>query len=183
MMLLPNIKRQNSMDDNLISVAKILNFHGIRGEAKLGFSKGRENQIENLKRVFVFKDNEYKELTVSTVRFHKHFAIVKFKEFKTVNDVEEYKGCDLFLERSKVEESLGNDEYLISDLINMEVYDEDGCIIGKISAIGENQASNLICVLDGNNNEHLVPFVKELVPVVDLKKRRVVINNIEGLIN
>ena len=40
------------MSENLISIAKILNFHGIKGEAKIGFTKGRENQIEALKKVF-----------------------------------------------------------------------------------------------------------------------------------
>lgn len=171
------------MTDSLISIAKILNFHGIRGEAKLGFSKGREKQIENLKRVYVLKDKNYKELNVSSVRFHKHFAIVKFKEFQTVNDVEEYKGCDIFLEKTKVEETLDNDEYLISDLIGLDVFDEDGCCIGKVSAIGENLANNLLSVCDANGKEHLVPFVKELVPVVDLKGNKIVVNNIEGLIN
>lgn len=171
------------MSENLISIAKILNFHGIKGEAKLGFSKGKEKQIEALQRVFVLKNNNYKELNVTSVRFHKHFAIVKFKEFITVNDVEEYKGCDIYLEKEKVEEFLDSDEYLISDLIGMDVYDEDDCLVGKVTAIGENLASNLLSVKDDNGKEHLVPFVKELVPVVDLKGQKIVVNNIEGLIN
>ena len=171
------------MSEELISVAKILNFHGIKGEAKLGFSKGREKQIEALKKVFVKKNNEYKELNVSSVRFHKQFAIVKFKEFLTVNDVEEFKGCDLYLSRTEVEENLDNDEYLISDLIGMDVYDEDGSCIGVVSAVGENLANDLLSVKDANGKEHLVPFVKEIVPVVDLKGRKVVVNNIAGLIS
>lgn len=171
------------MSKDLISIAKVLNFHGIKGEAKLGFSKGREKQIEALKKVYVKKDKIYTELNVVSVRFHKHFAIVKFKEFSTVNEVEEYKGCDIFLDRAEVEKNLDNNEYLISDLIDMDVYDEDGCCIGKISAVGENLANNILSVKDNNGKEHLVPFVKELVPVVDLKGKKVVINNIEGLIN
>lgn len=171
------------MSENLISIAKILNFHGIKGEAKLGFSKGRENQIENLKQVFVKKNDEYKELNVSSVRFHKHFAIVKFKEFITVNDVEEYKGCNLFISKTEIEENLDDDEYLISDLIDMDVYDEDGCCLGKIVEIGENLANDILSVQDNNGKKHLVPFVKAIVPVVDLKGRKVVINNIEGLIS
>ena len=171
------------MSENLISIAKILNFHGIKGEAKIGFTKGRENQIEALKKVFAKKDGKYFELNVSSVRFHKHFAIIKFKEFQTVNDVEEFKGCDLFLSKEEVEENLANDEYLISDLIGMDVYDEDGSCVGTITAIGENLANDLLSVKDGNGKEHLVPFVKEIVPVVDLKGRKVVINNIEGLIS
>lgn len=171
------------MSEDLISIAKILNFHGIKGEAKLGFSKGREKQIEALKKVFAKKNNDYKELNVSSVRFHKHFAIVKFKEFMTVNDVEEYKGCDLYITKTEVEENLDNDEYLISDLIDMDVYDEDGCCLGKIVEIGENLANDILSVQDNNGKKHLVPFVKAIVPVVDLKGRKVVVNNIEGLIS
>lgn len=171
------------MSENLISIAKILNFHGIKGEAKLGFSKGKEKQIASIEKVFILKDKNYKELNVLSVRFHKHFAIVKFAEFKTVNDVEEYKGCDIYLDKEKVEEFLDSDEFLISDLIGMDVFDEDGCLLGNITAIGENLANNLLSVKDNNGREHLVPFVKELVPVVDLNNNRVVINNIEGLIS
>ncbi len=170
------------MSNNLLSIAKILNFHGIKGEAKVGFSKGRESQIESLKKVFVKKDSGYKELTVSSVRFHKQFAIIKFKEFATVNDVEEYKGCDLYLSKEKIEESLDNDEFLIVDLIGMDVFDEDGSCVGKVIQVGDNRASNLLSIQDGNGKTHLVPFVKALVPVVDMVNKKVVINNIEGLI-
>lgn len=171
------------MADNLISIAKILNFHGIKGEAKVGFTKGKENQIQSLKIVFVKKNNSFKKLNVKSVRFHKHFAIIKFKEFLTVNDVEEFKGCDLYLTKEEVEENLAQDEYLINDLINMDVYDEDGCLLGSVAAVGENLANDILSVRDNNGKEHLVPFVKEIVPVVDLINKRIVINNIEGLIN
>ncbi|MCD7879871.1 MAG: ribosome maturation factor RimM [Candidatus Gastranaerophilales bacterium] len=171
------------MCSDLISVAKILNFHGIKGEVKLGFSKGRERQLELLKKVYVKKDNEILTLNVSAVRFHKHFAIVKFKELETVNDAENLKGLDIYIPKTEVEENLDNDEFLISDLIGMDVYDEDGCLIGKIKAVGENAANNILSVEDNNKKEHLVPFVKDIVPVVDLKGNKIVINNIEGLIN
>ncbi len=168
---------------NLISIAKILNFHGIKGEAKLGFTKGKENQIELVKSVYVRKNNEYRKLNVTSVRFHKHFAIVKFKEFSTVNDVEEYKGADIFITKEEVEQYLDTDEYLINDLIGMDVYDEDDCCLGIISAVGENLANDLISVKDKNGKEHLIPFVKEIVPVVDIKNKRIVVNNIAGLID
>ncbi len=171
------------MSENILSIAKILNFHGIKGEAKLGFTKGREKQISLLKKVFVKKDDKYTELNITSVRFHKHFAIVKFKEFSTVNEVEEYKGCDIYLEKEEIEKYLENDEYLISDIVGMEAYDTDDCNLGTIVSIGENLANNILSIRDNNGKEHLVPFVKEIVPVVDLKNKRVVINNIEGLIN
>ena len=171
------------MCDNLISVAKILNFHGIKGDAKIGFTKGKEKQTETLKKVFVLKNEEYKELNVVSVRFHKQFAIIKFKEFSTVNDVEEYKGCDIYIPKEEVEDNLDEDEFLFNDLIGINVYDEDGALIGEVSAVGENPANNILSVIDKNGKEHLVPFVKDIVPVVDIKNKRIVLNNIEGLIN
>ncbi len=171
------------MNTDFISIAKILNFHGIKGEAKVGFSKGREKQIQLLKKVYIKKNNNFQEYNVSSVRFHKQFAIIKFKELLTVNDVEELKGLDIYLPKQEVESNLDNDEYLISDLIGMDVYDEDGCLLGKIVQIGENSANNILAVEDKNGKKHLVPFVKELVPVVDLKSKRIGINNIEGLIS
>ncbi len=171
------------MSKEYISIAKILNFHGIKGEAKLGFSKGGESRIENLKHAFIKQGDDFIELNVISVRFHKHYAIVKFKEFETVNDVEKYKGNDIFLSKEEVEAVLDNNEYLISDLIGMNVYDEDGACLGVINAVGENPANNILSVKDNNGKNHLVPFVKDLVPVVDLKGRKVVINNIEGLIS
>ena len=171
------------MNDELISIAKILNFHGIKGEAKLGFTKGADERIKTLKKVFVKKNSDFIELNVSSVRFHKHFAIVKFKEFSTVNDVEVYKGCDLYITKSEVESNLDNDEYLISDLIGIDVFDEDGACLGTVTSVGENLANDIIEVTDNNEKKHLVPFVKAIVPVVDLRNRRIVVNNIEGLIN
>ena len=89
----------------------------------------------------------------------------------------------MYLSKEKVEETLDNDEYLIVDLIGMDVYDEDGSCVGKIVQVGDNLASNLLSIQDGNGRTHLVPFVKALVPVVDMVNKKVVINNIEGLIS
>ena len=44
--------------DELISIGKILNFHGIKGEVKLGYTKGKETQIQNLKTVYISKDGK-----------------------------------------------------------------------------------------------------------------------------
>ena len=62
---------------DLISIGKILNFHGIKGEVKVGFTRGREDFIQNLKKVFVLISGEQKSLTVESVRFHKQHALIK----------------------------------------------------------------------------------------------------------
>lgn len=168
--------------ENLVSIGKILNFHGIKGEVKVGFTKGREDFLENLKKVFVIISDKQISLTVDTVRFHKQFALIKFNEINSINDAEIYKGADIYVNRSEIVEYLSEDEYLISDLIGIEVFSSDDEKIGMVTEVGNNNAGELLQIKDGSGNFHLVPFVKEIVPVVDLKNGRIVINNIKGLI-
>ena len=184
-MPLRNLKLKSKMknNNNYISIAKILNFHGIKGEVKIGFSKGRENFISSVKVVYLLSDSEYKELHVSSVRFHKQHAIVKFKEFDSINDVAQYKGCDLYVNEDTVKDTLEEDEFLITDLYGLSVYDTDDCEIGIISEVADNPANYILMVKASNDKTYMVPFVKELVPVVDIKNKKVVVNNIEGLID
>lgn len=168
--------------ENLVSIGKILNFHGIKGEVKTGFTKGREDFISKLKTAFVKYSGEVITLTVDTVRFHKQFALIKFKEINSVNDAEKYKGLDIFAERTEIAENLDEDEYLISDLIGMSVYSSDDEKIGTVEEVGNNNAGEILKIKDGAGNFHLIPFVKDIVPVVDLKNGMIVINNIKGLI-
>ena len=53
------------MKNNFVSVGKILNFHGVQGEAKLGYSKNREDFLAHLKEVYVQQNGEYKKLEIS----------------------------------------------------------------------------------------------------------------------
>lgn len=166
----------------LISVGKILNFHGIKGEVKVGYTKGKEQLIESLEKVFVTKNGIQKEYTVKSVRFHKQFALIKFEEINSINDVEEIKGFEIKIPKEQAESELTEDEFFVSDLIGAEVFNVDGEKIGEIKDVGTNGANEILEITDSNDQNHLVPFVKELVPVVDLNKHQIVVKDIEGLI-
>ena len=167
---------------DIISVGKILNFHGIKGEVKVGYTKGREEQFQSLTSVWVNKDNRNIKLTVSSVRFHKGFALVKFKELNSINEVMELKGSVLFTGKDVVSDKLGEDEFLTSDLKGLEVFDTDGNKLGVVTGVAENGANDLLSVKVKDKSVHFVPFVKELVPSVDLAGKKIIINNIDGLL-
>lgn len=168
--------------DTLISIGKILNFHGIKGEVKVGYTKGKEQQIQMLKKVFVVKNDVTVPLTVEAVRFHKQFALIKFKEINSINQVEEVKGLEIKITKDEAEKSLVEDEFFVSDLIGLDVVNPDNEKIGQIIDIGTNGLSQILEIKDANGKSHLIPFVKDLVPVIDLNKNLAVINDIEGLI-
>lgn len=167
---------------DFISVAKILNFHGINGELKVGFTKGKEEQISNLKEVFLCINGKYTSYKVSSVRFHKQFAIMKLKEFNNINEILPFKGENLYISRQIVEKNLKKDEYLIDDLIGAEVYNQNDKKIGTVNNIEENAAGSLLAITTTSHKNCLIPFINQFVTKVDTEKKQIIINEIEGLI-
>ena len=171
------------MQQDFISVGKILNFHGIKGDVKVGYTQGNEEILLSLKILYVKDGNDFLPLNISAVRFHKKVALIKFKEINSINDVEKVKGLNLYTLRSEFKEKLDKDEFLISDLEGAKVYNQFDDYVGIVEAVGENKANNLLSVKDNNGKSHLIPFVKAIVPEIDLENKKILINQIEGLLD
>lgn len=166
-----------------ISVGKIVNFHGIQGEARVGYSKNQQDFFLSLENVFVKKDNEYIPLKIVSVRPNKTFMLVKFDGINSINEIIPYKGCLLFVEEAVVRESLDDDEFLIDELVGLSVFDnETNEKLGFVIGVSNNGANDLISIKTNSKKISLIPFVKAIVPVVDIKNKKIMINNIEGLL-
>lgn len=165
-----------------ISVGKILNFHGIQGDAKVGFSKNQQDFFCSLSKVFVKENEDYFPLIIKNVRLHKNFAIVKFEGISSIDELLKYKGALLFVEENTIREALDEDEFLIDELVGLDVVDTEGNKLGFVVGVSNNGASDLLSVKTKSKNISLIPFVKAIVPSVSLKEKKVIINNIEGLL-
>ena len=164
-----------------ISIGKILNFHGVQGEAKVGYSKNQADFLKSLKRAFICVNNEYKPFNIKYVKFNNKFAIIKFEKINSINDILEYKGLLIYVLQSEFEEALGENEYLIDDLIGLDVYENDKKV-GVVVGVSSNGANNLLSVKSLSKKISLVPFVDAIVPEVDLKNKRIIVEEIQGLI-
>ena len=170
------------MNKDFISVGKILNFHGVQGEAKLGYSKSREEFLSKLETVYIQLDNEYKELEIERIRFTPKLGIIKFKGVDSLNDILAYKGKLLFVHEDTARDNLEEDEFLIDELVGLDVYDNDKKV-GAVVGVSNNGASDLLSVKTLDKKIALVPFVKAIVLSVDIKNRKIQINNMEGLLS
>lgn len=165
-----------------VSVGKILNFHGIKGEVRVGFSQTQRDFLAELDKVFLCINHEYLEFKIQNIRFVKSFAVIKFKGLDDINDILQYKGCLIFIDKSTIRESLGEDEFLIDELTGLDVFDIDGNKLGFVVGVSNNGATDLLSVKTKSGKISLVPFVNALVPTVDIKNKKIIINKIEGLI-
>ncbi len=164
--------------NELISIGKIINFHGILGEAKVGYSDPK--RIENAKKVIV----KNIPLNIEKIRFHKNFAIVKFKEISDINELLNFKGENIYLAKEEVKNQLEEEEYLIGDLVGLNVFDDKDDFIGIVDSIAKSTGNDILSVKPENEKygNILIPFVKELVPIVDIKGKKIVIKPIKGLL-
>lgn len=165
-----------------ISVGKILNFHGIQGEAKVGFSKSQQEFFCSLKEVFLKNELDYLPLKIKSIRLHKNIALVKFEGINSINELLEFKGAYLYVTEQTIRENLDEDEFLIDELVSLSVYDQNGIKKGFVVGVSNNGANDLLFVKTPSKNIVLVPFVKALVTDVNMKEKKITVNNIEGLL-
>lgn len=164
-----------------ISVGKILNFHGVKGEAKVGYSRGQQDFLKSLTNVFIYYNNSYLSFNIKSIKFNNKFAIIKFDNIDTVNDIIQYKGCLLFVDELTIRNNLEEDEFLIDELTGMNVI-SDNKNVGVIVGVSNNGQSDFLSVKTLTKKICLVPFVKAIVLNVNIKDKIVEIDNIPGLL-
>ena len=89
----------------------------------------------------------------------------------SLNDIIEYKGCLVFAQESTVREHLEEDEFLIDELVGLNVYDGEERV-GSVVGVSNNGASDLLSVKTNSKNICLIPFVKAIVLSVDIKNNK-----------
>jgi len=170
-------------EQKLLSIGKILNFCGLSGEVKVGYSADKKQFVETLKKITAEKKGKEINLTIKAVRFYKQHAYIKFNEINSLEEAMELKDAYLKIPKTEIKKHLDNDEFLIDDLIGKEVFDNNEKLLGIVSNIVNLKEEDLIVIITKDEKEILIPFVKELVPEINLKENRIKINNIPGLLD
>ena len=91
------------------------------------------------------------------------------------------RGTRLYAERAALPE-LPDDEYYHADLIGLTVLDTGGVELGRVKAVLNHGASDILEVaIQGQREPALLPFTREAVPTVDLSKGRIIADPPEGI--
>lgn len=168
------------MEDKL-RVGVIASTHGIKGEVKVFPTTNDLNRFNSLKNVWMDTGKEELELEIEGVKFFKKFAILKFKGIDNINDIEKYKGRDLYVSRENAQR-LRRDEYYIVDLIGIGVWEEDGRYLGVLKDVIETGANDVYAVDMEDGRELLIPAIKQCILEVDIEGKKMVVHLLEGLL-
>ena len=164
-----------------LQVGVITQTHGIRGEVKVFPTTDDASRFKKLKEVIMDKGRERLNMEIEGVKFFKQYAIIKFKGYDSINDIEKYKNAKLYVTRDKAVR-LKKDEYFIADLIDMEVVTQEGEYLGRVKDVLVTGANDVYVVEREDKTEILLPAIKECVREIDMERSKITVHIMDGLI-
>ena len=168
--------------EDLLQVGAITQPHGVHGEVKVFPTTNDVRRFKKLKEVILDTGKEKKLLEIEGVKFFKQYAILKFKGFDSINDIEKYKGKPLLVTRENAVR-LGRDEYFIADLIGLAVYDDQDQYLGVLTNVIETGANDVYEVMFEDGRQVLFPAIKQCILDVDLENRKMKVHIMDGLLD
>lgn len=169
------------MTDRL-KVGVVTSVHGIKGEVKVFPTTDDSRRFKKLKQVYLDTGKEMLPLEIEGVKFFKQMVILKFKGYENPDDVMKFRQRELWIDR-KDAVRLSKDEYFIADLIDMEVCDEEGKLIGTLKDVISTGANDVYAVETPEGKEVLFPAIKQCVLDVDTEARKMTVHVMEGLLD
>ena len=164
-------------------VGVIASIHGLQGEVNVFPTTEDPSRFKKLKQVVLHTQRgEELLLDVVSARFFKKFVIVKFKQFKDINEVEKFRGCELTIDR-KDAIKLQPGEYYCADLIGLTIVDEDGNELGTLTEILQTGANDVYEMTKKDDGEKVyIPAIKDCVKEIDPEGGKIVIHVMDGLL-
>ncbi|RKR90737.1 16S rRNA processing protein RimM [Micromonospora pisi] len=121
------------------------------------------------------------ELTIETVRWHQGHPLVLFEGFYDRDLAEVLRGTLLWVDSAQMAPPSDPDEFNDHQLVGLTVVSPSGETLGEVTRIDHAPASDLLVLRRPEGGTALVPFVKAIVPEVDLAAGRVVVDAPAGL--
>ena len=163
-----------------VCVARIGAAHGVRGAVKLWTFTEDPLAVQSYGPLLT-KDGA-RSFEIATLRAAKDHLVATFKGIATRNDAEKLNGIELYVPREKLPET-DDGEYYYADLIGLAAVDAANEPIGRVIAIHNFGAGDIIEIAPPKGATMLLPFTNAVVPTVDIEGGRVVIElpqEIEG---
>lgn len=167
--------------EDLLKVGVITTTHGVRGEVKVFPTTDEAERFLELDYVLLDTGQELRRLEIQNVKFFKNLAILKFKGIDNINDIEMYKGRDLWIPREEGQE-LAEGEYYVADLIGMQVVLEDRTVFGTLKDVMETGANDVYVINTKDKGEVLLPAIRECILDVNVEENTMTVHLMKGLL-
>jgi len=181
--------------DDWLEIGTIVSPQGLKGELRVYSESDFPERFEQPGERWLLRPNQTEPESIELLSGRyvpgKNLYILKLAGITDINQAEKLRGCKLMV-RASDRPTLDADEYHILDLVGLPVFNQlngenVGVVVDLIPAgndllVVNRQDSSVGGEKSQKPKELLIPFVKEIVPVVDLVNKRIEINPPPGLL-
>ena len=176
-----------SAGTDLLLVGRVVGTHGLRGELKIACESDSPSRLAELETVWLGSSSgSAAPRSVCSARPHrtKHgiSILMQLEDVRNMDRACRMRGLKVYA-RSDDLPPLGSGEYFLHDLIGAVVSTEAGAVVGELKEIWSAPASDVYVVRRSGQPDVLIPAVPAIVTSIDAASRRVVIQEIEGLLD
>jgi 16S rRNA processing protein RimM len=168
----------------LLLVGRVAKAHGITGELAVDIHTDEPDErfVPGAVLTARLRDRSVRPVTVTTVRAHSGRLLIRFDEVPDRAVAETMRGAQLLVDADDLPPSDDPDAFYDHELEGLAVVLTDGTPVGTVTEIARGPGAELLVLKKIDGTEGLVPFVRAIVPEVDVKGGRVVIDPPEGLL-
>jgi 16S rRNA processing protein RimM len=155
-----------------VLLAAVIGAQGLKGAVK---AKIFTAAPDALTRYGVIFDRHGRRFEITAVRPGKPGeAVMSFQGIESREAAEALKGIQLFVAREKLP-AAGQEEFYYADLIGLEARDGEARVLGKVAAIHNFGAGDVIEIGRSDGDSVLLAFTRETVPVIDIPGGHIVV--------
>lgn len=164
-----------------LEIGQIVNTFGIKGMVKVKPFTDDINRFDRLENVYIKNNKGKKEYEIEEVKYHKNMVLIKFKGIENPEDANLLRESYLLVDRNN-EEPLEEGTYYIVDLIGLDVYSDEGVLLGTLKDIFNTGSNDIYEVKNELGKQILLPGIPDVIKEINLEERRVTVHLIKGLI-
>ena len=169
------------MSEEFIAIGKVVSTQGNKGEVNIFPLTDLANRFINLTTVLLRNNTSQTTLNIEKIKIKGNTVVLKFKDIENIKEAKMIVGSFLEVERKNAVK-LPKDTYFIFEIIGLEVYAENNIFLGKVENVISTGSNDVYIVKDKNKKELFIPAIHEVVKNVNLKKKRINIKMVDGLI-
>lgn len=164
-----------NMSEKLIAIGKIVAPHGVRGDVRVVPLTDFPERFKALKTVLL--DNNV-QMTVTNVKYHKQFVLLKFSGLNDMDSVEYLRGVNIWVQRKDLVQ-LPEGHYYQFDIIGLKVYNLADEYLGVVTDILQTGSNDVYVVEQENKQVHLIPTLKKVVRTIDIQNNKMIVDLME----
>ncbi len=166
--------------NEFLEIGQIVNTYGIKGYLKVvPFTDNRE-RFEDLDKIFIEVKKDLQEFNIEDVKYSKNVVLLKLKGIDDINIAQNYKNYYIKINRKNAVK-LPEDTYFIIDLIGIQVFTDDGNLLGNIIDVFKTGANDVYVVKDELGKQLLIPAIGDVIKQVNIQEKKMIVHLIEGL--